>query len=238
MIDRLGKIGPPFGQERRRLLEVREEHRDVRVAPERRIAAQTFEQQAAERVDVGSTVDLLARDLLRGNVVDGPDELPVLREPHSLRQALGQTEVGEVGMIRALVAGAGSDQDVRRLDVSMDEPTGMGEIERARDLGQQVDRLRGRQGALPEPGPQVGPFDVAHRDEQVPVGLARLVDRNDVRMVDRRCEFGLGQEAFAEGSAGGEGRGQDLQRDLTLEAEILCEVDLAHPAASEQPLHR
>ena len=79
--------------------------------------------------------------------------------------------------------------------------------------------------------PQVGSFDVAHRDEQVTVGLARLVDRNDVRMVDRRCQFGLGQESLPKGSAGGEGRGQDLQRDLALEAEILAQ-------GTPRPSHR
>ena len=44
---------------------------------------------------------------------------------------------------------------------------------------------------------EVGALDVAHGDEQAAVGLAGLVDRDDVRMVDRRRELGLAQEPLA-----------------------------------------
>ena len=50
---------------RRRLREVRVDHRDVGVAGERDVADQAVEEQARERVDVGAGVDVAALDLLR-----------------------------------------------------------------------------------------------------------------------------------------------------------------------------
>ena len=48
------------------LLEMREDRRDVRRAPEWKLARQRLVEHAAERVDVGAAVDRIAADLLRG----------------------------------------------------------------------------------------------------------------------------------------------------------------------------
>jgi hypothetical protein len=46
-------------------------HLEVRVPRERRLPDEALVEDAAERIDVRPPVDLLARDLLGGDVVDG-----------------------------------------------------------------------------------------------------------------------------------------------------------------------
>ena len=71
----------------------------------------------------------------------------------------------------------------------MDEPTRVCDVEGARDLRDDADRLRRIKAAALEPLPQVAALDVAHRDEEEVVGRPGLVDRDDVRMIDRRGEL-------------------------------------------------
>ena len=91
------------------------------------------------------------------------------------------------------------EQHVRGLDVAVDEPVRVGRVERVRDLRGDGDGPLRRQGALaPQQRLEVGPVDVAHRDEQAAVGLARLVDRDDVRVVEARREPRLAEHPVAE----------------------------------------
>ena len=80
------------------------------------------------------------------------------------------------------------------------------------------------------------PFDVAHRDVEDPVGLAGVEDRDDVRVVEAGCELGLAQEPLAESSVVGELGREQLERRASLEADLLGQVDDAHPAPADQPL--
>ena len=54
-----------------------------------------------------------------------------------------------------------------------------------------------RPETLEEPG-QVAPLHVAHRDVEHAVRLAGVVDRDDVRMLERRGDLRLAEEALAE----------------------------------------
>ena len=45
---------------------------------------------------------------------------------------------------------------------------------------------------------QVGSLDVAHRDREPAVGVEGVVDRHDVRMLQRSGKLRLGQEPLAE----------------------------------------
>ena len=92
---------------RRLLLEMGEEHRRVGEPGERRPAGQALVEQAAERVEVGAAVHLLAADLLRGDVVDRAERLGRAERRARLAQAPGEAEVGQVG-VPALVERARS----------------------------------------------------------------------------------------------------------------------------------
>ncbi len=227
----------PLGAERRRLpLEVREHDRDVRLALEGRLAGEAFVEHAAERVDVGAPVHVLAGDLLGGDVVDRPHEVAVVAGPALVGESLREAEVREVGVVRAVEAGAGVEQHVGGLHVAMDEATRMRGVESARHLGEDPDRFPRLERAVPQPLLEVRTLHVAHGDEEQLAELSGLVDRDDVRVVDRGRELGLPQEALAEGRVLGQVGGEELERDVASQADVLGEVDDTHTTATEQGL--
>ena len=80
------------------------------------------------------------------------------------------------------------EQHVRGLDISVYEAAFMRGVERVRDLRADRDRPLGSGWVLAQELPEISSFDVAHGDEQLPRHLARVVDGNDVRVVDRGSE--------------------------------------------------
>jgi hypothetical protein len=93
-----------------------------------------------------------------------------------------------------------------------------------------------RQGAAREQLLELGAVDVAHGDVQLAGDLAGVVDRDDVRVVDRGGEAGLAQEALAEALVLRELGGEDLQRDRPLEREVVGAEHDSHPAAADEGL--
>ncbi len=77
---------------------------------------------------------------------------------------------------------------------------------------------------------QVGVLDVAHRDEELAVLLARVVDRQDVRLVERGSGPRLALEALAEVRVVGVLARDQLERDDAAEREVGGAVDDAHAA--------
>ncbi len=209
---------------------MRVEGGDLRVATERRLAGEAFENQAAQRIDVGPTIGRGAADLLGGDIVDRPLE----RSGHDIGHGSRETEIGEVAMLALSTRG---DEHVARLHVPMDEPVLMGDVECVRKLGRDREsppRLERR--LFPKHALQVCPLDVPHGDVELPVYFAGVVDRNDCRMVDRGRELGLPKKALAEVGVAGELGREELQRHPPLEPEILREVDDAHPSSAEERL--
>jgi hypothetical protein len=143
---------------------------------------------------------------------------------------LGEPEVGQVGVL------AGHEH-VGRLDIAVYQPARVGGVERRAELRDQVRGARGLEPAVPpDQHAQVVAVDVAHRDEQRPVRLARLVDGNDVRVVERRRELRLTLEAAPEVLVLRQLRDDQLQRDHPAQADLLGEIDDAHAAATELAL--
>ena len=64
-----GKLRPEIGEARRRLVQVGEHDRELAVTLERALTHEALEQDTAERVDVCTTVDRVAPDLLGWNVI-------------------------------------------------------------------------------------------------------------------------------------------------------------------------
>ena len=120
LVDRRAEVGTPLRELRRGLEEVRVHHRDLRLLLVRRRPGERLVRDAAERVDVGPAVELLALDLLGRGVLGSADEQSRLGQPRRPR-VLGDPEIGEVDVIRPFHPGTGRDEDVGRLHISVDE---------------------------------------------------------------------------------------------------------------------
>ena len=147
-----------------------------------------------------------------------------------------EAEVRQVDVVGAVGAGARVEQHVGGLHVAMHKTARVGRIQGARHLRDDADRVRRVQTAALQALLEVTPLDVAHGDEEDVLGRPGLVDRDDVRMVDRRGQLRLAQEAVTERLVLGEARSQQLERDLPLEPQILGQVDDAHAAQAQQRL--
>ena len=197
--------------------------RHVGVLLERLSPREALEEDAAERIHVRGRPDLLPLDLLGRCVVDGPHE-QAGRGLSARPSLLGDAEIGEVGPVAVLV-----DQDVPRLDVAVNEIVGVRRVEcRSRLVEDREQSIAGK-GALglDELG-QIGPANEPHRDVGHPVGLARVVDRDDVRVLEARDELGLADKSLAEVSVLGVLGEQRLQGRLAPEDEVLGTVDDPH----------
>ena len=90
-----------------------------------------------------------------------------------------------------------------------------------------------RPGRAVEPAVQAAAVDVLQLEERQAVGLADVVDLDDVGVLQAGDGLGLGQEA-GDGLGAGMGPGQDhLERAGTVQADLPGPVDDAHAAAAQ-----
>ena len=93
-----------------------------------------------------------------------------------------------------------------------------------------------RQLPLPlQPLPQRAALHVGHDVEEQLAGLARVVDRQDVRVGESGGELDLAEEPVG-ADRGREVRPEDLQGDLAVVAEVLGEEHDGHAALAELAL--
>ena len=147
------QAGEPAGDRRRRIAKVGEDHLDVVLALEGHRAGEAVEQDAAERVDVGPSIDLPALDLLGGHVRDRADELVgggERRERLLGAHLLDEPEVAQITVAARARRGRG-EKDVGRLDVAVDQPAGVGGVQRAGHLGHDGHGPRPAPGGPPAP---------------------------------------------------------------------------------------
>ena len=131
----------------------------------------------------------------------------------------------------------GVEQHVRGLDVAMHEALRVRGVERVRDLCDDRERARRIERALrAQELAKVGALHEAHDEVEAAVELARVVNRHDVRVLERHRELRLAREALAEAFVRGELGGHQLQRHDTLEAKVARAVDDAHPALPDELL--
>jgi hypothetical protein len=217
LLDRVRHVRTVLAQARRRIGHVRVQHRRLGVLGIGHHAAQALVQHAGEGVDVALLRGRLAPDLLGRDVVERADELP----------CLGQAEVRQVGLVTA------ADQDVLRLDVAVDQAGLMRRVERAGRRGEDPQRPAGVELACHDQVLQVGAAHEPHRDEEATVGLARVEDRDDVRVVDARLDLALPLEAGDERGVVAQVRRQHLERDHSIEGQLGGLVDGPHATLAE-----
>lgn len=217
---------------------MRPQQRRVLLALEGRPAGEGFVDDARQAVEIAPAVHRPAGDLFRRHVVERADELPVRGEPGQRQRLLRQPEVREVDVLGVVAVGARGDQDVAGLDVAVHEIVVMGGVERRCHLGGDTQGGRDRQWALAvQQGAQVQAGDVAHGDVEDAVGLAGFEDGHDVRVVDRGGHPRFVCETAPEGLVTGALGGDQLERDGTVEAQVLRAVDDGHATAADHALH-
>ena len=77
------------------------------------------------------------------------------------------------------------------------------------------------------------PLDEFEHQRRDAVRIFEAVDAADVRMVQRRQDLGLTLEARHAIGIVAEGRGQNLQRNVSTELRVLGAIDLPHAAGAE-----
>src|ERR1035437_9646085 len=125
------------------------------------------------------------------------------------------------------------DEDVGRVEVAVDDAFGVRSVQRIGNFDAQFEHRLDLQRFAIDPVPERLPFQQLHRDEGSPIGLVNLVDRADVRMVQRGRSLGFPLETAEGLRVVGEVVVKELQGDVTTELEVFRLVDYAHPSAAE-----
>ena len=219
----------------------RGEHVAHRLALEELAAGQHLEEHDPEGPDVGPPVDRLAAGLLRRHVGGGAEDEAGrgagVGERRGLRQVgrrgaralprLGEAEVENRGLA------VGSELDVRRLEVAVDDALLVGLFERLGDLPRDRDGLvDGNRPAL-QALREVFPLDELHGEDALAGDLLQAEEGGDVRMREGGEDLRLALEAGESVGVGGERLGQQLQRDVAPEPGVGRAPDLAHAPRAE-----
>jgi len=125
------------------------------------------------------------------------------------------------------------NEDVRRLYVPMNDPRRVRRIERVGDLHRQLQQRIDLHGTSRDAVLQHHAVQILHGDEGFPIFLANVVDGADIRVVERRCRFGLAPKSLQRLRISGQYFGQEFERDESLQARVLRLVHHPHAAAAE-----
>src|SRR6185437_10840277 len=225
--------------ERRRFAELLREQLGHARRVERQPPGERVESHDTQRIQIGATIHVTPRNLLRTREAGGAHgtlgQRFRCRIPHCVHRAhVRDAEIGDERTPRVLL-----EQNVVRLHIAMDHAAPVRVGEGPRHLAQEtrgggdVDGTA-RAHALAERFP----FDVRHHEEDEAARLAYAVDGDDVRVRELRRRARLAQEALAISGARGERRGKELDLDESLELDFAREVHNAHATAAQLAIER
>ena len=206
---------------------------------------------APECPDVGPFVDDLAPCLLRTHIARRAHHGTVARVVHGLgrrvcevwRRAIASgLREAEVDDLHHAVT---RDRDVGGLQVAVDNPFFVGDVEGLGDLPRDAQRVTNGQPRALRPltrGIREGvrerlPVHELENQEPDAFGFLEAVDRADVRMIQRGEHPRLPLEAREPLGVGRERVRQELDRDIALELRVARAVHFTHAARTEQGLN-
>jgi hypothetical protein len=206
---------------------------DRRLFLEGPLAGRHLVKDRAARELVAAEVDRAALGLLGRHVADRAHQHAGARRGlrrrvrREQRVGLVQLREAEVEDLDEVVA---RDHQVLGLQVAVDDPDAVGARESFRCLRGEAERpLREHRPRVQQRAQRVA-LDQLHRDVGDAVALADVVDRDDVRVVERagRARFGLESpqpvRIFADSFR------KNLQRHLAAQQQVARAVDFTHPA--------
>jgi hypothetical protein len=213
------------GERRRRFLELAAQDLDGARRLEREPTRQHSVQDDSERVDIGRGRDFFTLRLLRRHVRGSSHQRARIRE--GVRA--GHARNAEIGDLRAALL---VEDDVRRLQVAVDQAPVVGLGEPSRDLCRDPLAL----GVVQRPPGSEPVFQRAAgkmlEDHVRPAVRPPIVEKPaDVRMGERCDRLGLALEALGVGV-----RSEQLQRNLSVELCVVRQPHLRHAARAELPL--
>jgi hypothetical protein len=109
----------------------------------------------------------------------------------------------------------------------MDEASLMGRGKTVGDLGADVHNFARGEGAVSDQLAQRGAIDQLHHQEVSAGFAANIENREDIRVIQRRCGSCFAFEALAKLRVLRRVRRQDLDRDDAIEARVAGAIDLA-----------
>jgi hypothetical protein len=116
----------------------------------------------------------------------------------------------------------------------MHDPRAMRPIERIGDLDRVLKRLFERERAFRESIGKRLTVDVLHHEVVGLIVMPDIVNRADMRMIQRRNDLRLTLEALLKRWIGGEMCRENFDRDGSIQAMVDRFIDLAHAAAADQ----
>ena len=228
VVERLRHLGPLRAHRGRGRGEARHGGRDLGVAAERRVAAERFVHEQAERVDVGARVGGAAVHLLRGEVPRGAHHRAGPGEVVGAG-GLGDPEVGDLRRSRR------RHQHVCRLHVAVHEPGAVRGVERVGDLLADADHVGHREATLfVDEMAQGGPVDELHHDVRDAVVVAGVVGGDDVGVGEPGRGDGFVAEADSGAVVGGEVGAEDLDRHPAGEHRVVGHPHGGHAATRDR----
>ena len=113
----------------------------------------------------------------------------------------------------------------------------MGSRQRVRDLQRDVQQIVKVEGLTMDSLLQALAFELFHDDKRVPVVVLNVVDGADVGVVEQRCGARLSHKTFQRMRILGQVLGDEFQRDMPAQAEVLRLVNNSHSAAAQLRQH-
>ena len=177
-----GDVGVELAHVGRRVLLMLEQLLEHRPIGKGRTSREHVKERASERIKVAPDVDVArVAGLFGADVVERAQGHPALGQAvvATAFETAGQAHVDE------LRPALGRDDDVRRLDVAMDDPALGGVHQGAGDLQREVDRLADRERTVAlDPLADRRAFDVLEGDVVIPIVVADRVDPGDILVVE------------------------------------------------------
>jgi hypothetical protein len=197
-----------------------------------RLPREHFVQHTPKGVDIAPAIEVsLTRGLLGRHVLRRADSEAGFCQAITTGGADGPSdpEIGDPCMSSA-------EQDVLGLDIPVDDIVLVREVERVRHFPRDLNGVVDGELLLAiQAVAQRLALDIRHDIEKKPVGLARIVERQDVRMFEAGGELDLAQEPLA-ADRGGQLGLEDLDRHRAVELSVLGQIDDGHSTTTQFPL--